>query len=188
MSKNKVYVLTGAAGSGKTTVQQYLMDHYQMAKVITHTTRAPRANEQDTVDYYFETPTSFENNHYLESVDYSGKRYGSSMEGLKRAWQKNSNACIVLDTAGAITYANELKSQAVIIYLQVRDTKTLVHRMQTRGDQADVIEQRLHSDENQRDLHLPAALINVAHVINNDDWQSTKQQVDQIVAQTTLTD
>ncbi len=57
--KNRVFVITGAAGSGKTTVRDYLHDKYKMARVITHTTRPPRANERDGVDYYFEDDKSF---------------------------------------------------------------------------------------------------------------------------------
>lgn len=56
---NRVFVITGAAGSGKTTVRDYLHDQYKMARVITHTTRAPRAYERDGVDYYFEDDKSF---------------------------------------------------------------------------------------------------------------------------------
>ena len=39
----KVFVIVGAAGTGKTTVQAYLQAQYQIAKVITHTTRPARA-------------------------------------------------------------------------------------------------------------------------------------------------
>ena len=44
MDKKKVFVITGATGSGKTTVARYLKKHYDMFKVITHTTRTPRSN------------------------------------------------------------------------------------------------------------------------------------------------
>ncbi|MSE20932.1 guanylate kinase, partial [Lactobacillus parabuchneri] len=74
--KNRVFVITGAAGSGKTTVRDYLHDQYKMARVITHTTRAPRANERDGIDYYFEDNESFFDNHFLESVHYAGNYYG----------------------------------------------------------------------------------------------------------------
>ncbi|MDB7636254.1 guanylate kinase, partial [Lactococcus garvieae] len=67
----KVFVLTGNTGTGKTTVANYLNEFFEMPKVITHTTRAPREGEVDQVDYYFETEASFKQNHYLESVTYS---------------------------------------------------------------------------------------------------------------------
>lgn len=182
--KKLVYVITGAAGSGKTTVQKYLLEKYHMNKVITHTTRAPRSYEADGVDYYFETPETFKNNHYLEDVQYSGNRYGSSYEGLQRAWETSANAVIVLDTKGAITYANELGDQAVIIFMQVDNLTELAARMKERGDDETLIEQRLVSSENQRDLHLPAELEGRSYVINNLDWDATKKAIDEVVEQT----
>lgn len=182
--KRLVYVITGAAGSGKTSVQRYLIAKYQMSKVITHTTRVPRQNERDGVDYYFENPTSFARNHYLEKVQYSGHQYGSSYEGIERAWQNSADAVIVLDTKGAITYAKELGDQAVIIFMQVADLNELAERMKKRGDSPELIEQRLVSPENQRDLQLPQELVSKAHVISNVDWENTQTQVDQVIAET----
>ncbi|MBD9095572.1 MAG: guanylate kinase [Weissella confusa] len=177
----KVFVLTGNTGTGKTTVANYLNEFFEMPKVITHTTRAPREGEVDQVDYYFETEASFKQNHYLESVTYSNYHYGSSHEGLARAWEKNPFITIVLDTAGAITYAQELGDEAVIIYLTVSEENDLLTRLEKRGDDVAAVKARLASDEYQRDTQLPTELTNVAKVVVNDDWQITKQAIDEIV-------
>ena len=63
MNFGKVFVIAGAAGSGKTTVAKYLHDRYKMERVITHTTRASRPNERDGVDYHFETPATMNKLH-----------------------------------------------------------------------------------------------------------------------------
>ncbi|WP_022791899.1 guanylate kinase [Weissella halotolerans] len=180
--KRKVFVVTGNTGTGKTSVTKYLNDFYEMPKVITHTTRPPREGEQDQVDYYFESPESFKQNHYLETVQYNGYHYGSSTEGLERAWQKNPLITIVLDTAGAQTYARELPAdEVVVIYLTVSEPADLIHRLANRGDDVAKIESRLKSKEYQRDLTLPAALAKGSHVVVNDDWADTKRQIDQII-------
>lgn len=179
--KRKVFVLTGNTGTGKTTVANYLNEFYEMPKVITHTTRPPRDGEVDQVDYYFENEASFGENHYLESVEYSHYRYGSSHEGLERAWEKNPFITIVLDTAGAITYARELPDEAVVIYLTVSESSELLTRLEKRGDDVAAVKARLASDEYQRDTQLPTELTNVAKVVVNDDWKITKQAIDEIV-------
>lgn len=179
--KNRVFVITGAAGSGKTTVRDYLHDQYQMARVITHTTRPPRENERDGVDYYFEDDQSFFDNHFLESVHYAGHYYGSSYEGLENAWEKSPFATIVLDTAGAITYKQKLGEKAVIIFLQVGDTEELKRRMQGRGDNAEMVAKRVSSKEYHRDLEMPYELQGKAYQVVNHDWQQTRQQIDKIV-------
>ncbi|MDR3240829.1 MAG: guanylate kinase [Lactobacillaceae bacterium] len=177
----KVFVLTGNTGTGKTTVANYLADFYQVPKVVTHTTRLPREGEQNGIDYYFETDASFETMHYLERVEYNQQKYGSSYEGLELAWQKNQLITIVLDTAGAVTYARELGDKAVIIFMSVTNEKELHDRLIERGDNAAMIEKRLHSAEFARDLNVPEPLQGIAHVVLNDEWSDTKHEIDQII-------
>lgn len=83
MMNKHVFIICGAAGSGKTTVANYLREHFGMHRVITHTTRAPRPGEQDGVDYHFEDDAAMARLHLLEQVTYDGARYGSSYEGLQ---------------------------------------------------------------------------------------------------------
>lgn len=177
----KVFVITGATGVGKTTITRYLQEHHHMPRVITHTTRQPREKEVDGVSYYFEDEATFENNHYLERVGYAGAQYGSSHEGLQRAWEKSAYITIVLDTAGAITYAQTLGEQAVIIFVTVDNPETLIERVMVRGDDPAAIAKRVASPEFERDRRLPEALVGKAYVVPNDDWSRTKQQLDRIV-------
>lgn len=181
MKDNKVFVITGATGVGKTTIARYLQENYQMPRVITHTTRSPREREKDGIAYYFEDDVSFERNHYLERVQYAGAQYGSSYEGLERAWGKNSYITIVLDTAGAITYARELGDQAVIIFVTVTHSDTLIDRVTVRGDDSAAVERRVSSPEFLRDITLPTPLDGVAYELVNDDWSKTKIKLDLLV-------
>lgn len=184
MQKNNyVFVITGAAGSGKTTVANYLQEQYHMHRVITHTTRLPRPGERDGIDYHFETPETIKKLHLLEQVTYDQSQYGSSVEGLEEGWHNGQNDVIVLDTAGAITYHQQLGSQAVIIFLTVTHMKALARRMTLRGDQNAAIRSRLKSKEYHRDLMLPPMLKGIAHVVVNDQWKETKNQIDAIVKQ-----
>lgn len=186
MSHQKVFVIAGAAGSGKTTVAKYLQEHYQMERVITHTTRQGRPNEQDGIDYHFETPASMAKLHLLESVEYDHHLYGSSLESLTAGWQTGHNDVIVLDTKGALTYHQKLGNQAVIIFLTVSHMASLAHRMVKRGDKLRAIHSRLRSPEYHRDLHLPDELKGLAHVVVNDSWSQTTTQIDRIVRQSSL--
>src|SRR5699024_2667815 len=184
----KVFVLTGNTGTGKTTVANYLNEFYEMPKVITHTTRPPREGEIDQIDYYFETEQSFEDNHYLESVAYANYRYGSSYEGLERAWEKIPLISIVLDTAGAKTYSEKLGDEAVVIFLTVTKTDELLGRLSKRGDNLEETRRRMASEEYKRDVQLPEPLQGIAHVVVNDDWISTKEKIDNIVKQALVFD
>ena len=183
MNFGKVFVIAGAAGSGKTTVAKYLHDRYKMERVITHTTRASRPNERNGVDYHFETPASMNKLHLLESVEYDHHLYGSSLESLITGWQTGHDDVIVLDTKGAITYKEKLGDQAVIIFLTVSHLKKLAERLKARGDLKKAITSRLNSAEYERDLTLPPELKGRAHVIVNDRWKETTAKLDQILRQ-----
>ncbi|WDF83160.1 guanylate kinase [Lacticaseibacillus pabuli] len=181
MTKKTIIVITGATGTGKTTVQKYLRDKYDIPAVITHTTRPMRVGERNGVDYYFETPESFLKNHYLEYVTYAHYQYGSSHEGLARTWAEHDVASIVLDTAGALTYVHELGDQAAVLFLTVDNHASLRHRLLQRGDAEPMVTKRLASPEYGRDLVLPIGLRGVAKTVVNDDWQLAKQKIDQFV-------
>ena len=181
MNFGKVFVIAGAAGSGKTTVAKYLHDRYKMERVITHATRASRPNERDGVDYHFETPASMNKLHLLESVEYDHHLYGSSLESLVAGWQTGHDNVIVLDTKGAFTYYQKLGDRAVIIFLTVSHIASLAHRMVKRGDELRAVHSRLKSPEYHRDLHLPDELKGIANVVVNDSWSQTTNQIDQIV-------
>lgn len=175
--ENKVIVLCGAPGSGKTTVRKYLTENFAIEPVLTHTTRPKRKGEHDGIDYWFETRETFFENHYLEYVEYDGNLYGSSYESLERAWQKAPVATIVLDTKGAETYLERIPEKTEIVYLCVTDEKVQRERMEQRGDDADKIRRRLASQEAKRDRKLPERLVKHVHVIENDDWEETKVKI-----------
>lgn len=175
--ENKVIVLCGAPGSGKTTVRKYLTENFAIEPVLTHTTRPKRKGEHDGIDYWFETRETFFKNHYLEYVEYDGNLYGSSYESLERAWQKAPVATIVLDTKGAETYLERIPEKTEVVYLCVTDEKVQRERMEQRGDDADKIRHRLASQEAKRDKHLPDKLVKHVYVIENDDWEETKVKI-----------
>ena len=177
----KLIILCGAPGTGKTTIQNYLLKQYGIPRVLTHTTRAKRKGEKDGVDYYFETPVSFAQKHYFESVTYDGKQYGSSREGLERAWQKNATVSLVVDTAGAVEYVKRLRKQVNVWHIEVSDKETLKDRLLARGDDAQAVEQRINSYESQRDLQIPPEIQNNTQVIVNDCWEKTTQLIDQLI-------
>ncbi|MCO0832656.1 50S ribosome-binding GTPase [Fructobacillus sp. W13] len=179
--QKRVIVIMGAAGVGKTSICSYIGKKFGIPQVITHTTRAMREGEVDGKDYYFETPSSFKEKHFLESVTYAGNSYGSSIEGLNRAWEQSDLVVTVLDTKGGITYKEELGDQAWLWYVTISDQGKLVERLHQRGDGDEAVEKRISSPEFKRDLALPAVLKGKAEVLVNDDWESLKLQVDGLI-------
>ncbi len=178
-----LFIICGAPGSGKTTVQTYLTKNLGFTKVVTHTTRPKRNGEQDDSDYYFETKETFFDKHYLEYVTYDDNYYGSSFEGLERALKQTKRAVIVLDTQGVLTYLDKLPAKLLtVIFLKLPSKAVQVERLYARGDKKAKIKQRLASKEAKRDAKLPAQLRAKAHVLQNAELQQTYAKLEQLVA------
>ncbi len=59
--KNMLLILSSPSGAGKTTITKKIQQKYQSFKIsVSHTTRKPRSNEVDGVDYYFISKSKFE--------------------------------------------------------------------------------------------------------------------------------
>ena len=140
----KIILIAGPSGAGKTTISEYLTDRYQIPRVITHTTRPKRPGESRTA-YYFEDDDSFAQLHFFEHVKYGDYQYGSSKEGLERAWAKNDLVSLIVDIKGARSYLEALGDQVYFLYVTC-SLDTLAQRMADRGDASDQIKKRLAAE------------------------------------------
>lgn len=177
----RIIIIAGPSGVGKTTVSKYLTEKYNIPRVVTHTTRPIRQGEIPGKSYYFETDESFKKLHFFEHVKYGEYQYGSSKEALEKAWAKNDLVSLIVETDGVKSYLEKLGKQAYFIYLTVSDFSVLKKRLLGRGDKASEIDKRLNSFEFKRDLHLSDELAKKAHVLNNDNWEKTAKELDKIV-------
>ena len=59
--ENIMVILSSPSGVGKTTISKKIQQKYQSFKIsVSHTTRLPRSNEVDGVDYHFVSKEKFE--------------------------------------------------------------------------------------------------------------------------------
>lgn len=181
----KLIIIAGPSGSGKTTISHYLNEKYQIPRVITHTTRPMRPGEIAGVDYYFETDQSFAKLHFFEKVKYGSYQYGSSKESLDKTWKNNDFATLIVDTAGAQSYLEQLGDQILFIYIEETDLDKLKKRLIARGDDPKEIDLRMKSAEFSRDLTLNDTLKQHAVILKNNDIKQTQQALDQLIAQQT---
>ena len=76
-------ILSSPSGAGKTTISKKIQQKYQNFKIsVSHTTRKPRPNEIDGVDYFFIDKSEFEkkitNNEFYEYAKIFDNYYGTS--------------------------------------------------------------------------------------------------------------
>ena len=61
-NENIMVILSSPSGVGKTTLTKKIQQKYQSFKIsVSHTTRKPRSNEIDGIDYHFVSEKEFKN-------------------------------------------------------------------------------------------------------------------------------
>jgi guanylate kinase len=96
----------GPSGVGKGTLISLLVKEYPTAFgfSVSHTTRAPRVNEQNAVNYYFTTKevmlAMIEKGEFLESAEVHGNLYGTSFAAVEAVAQRGQVCVLDIDVQG----------------------------------------------------------------------------------------
>ncbi len=156
MSRALLIVVSGPAGSGKTTLCARLNEAYPQAirRVITCTTRAPRPGEVDGVDYHFLSRANFEQQVaagvFLEHATVHGNLYGPRAVDVAAHLDAGFDALLNVDVQGAATIRAKgaadarLAASLVTVFIRVSDPIELRRRLTGRGtDPADEIDRRV---------------------------------------------
>lgn len=130
--KNKLFIIVGPSGTGKTTLLNELVNSdLNLKKIITYTTRHPREGEVDGVDYHFISTQVFNkmviNNEFAEYSNAYNNMYGTTKESIS----EEDNQIVVLDSNGVLSLSS-IRKNLVIIYLQL-DISKAKERILSRG-------------------------------------------------------
>ena len=87
-------ILSSPSGAGKTTISKKIQQKYQTFKIsVSHTTRKPRSNEVDGVDYHFISHEKFkkfiDEGKFYEYAKIFDNYYGTSKESVDQTIKKN---------------------------------------------------------------------------------------------------
>ncbi len=117
--KNVIIIISGPAGSGKNTVAERLMSEFPKVKrVITTTSRPPRGQEVDGVDYHFLSPEDFERDiskdKFYEYAKVHDRYYGTSKKAISDNLAKGDDLVLIIDVQGAKTWKKIAKDNPEI--------------------------------------------------------------------------
>jgi len=143
-----VIVVSAPSGAGKSTVlSRVLKEVGQIRFSISHTTRKPRGDEKDGVDYYFVDKPAFESlrdqGKLLESAQVHGHLYGTGLAELERAGREGVDLLLDVDVQGASQVRAKLPD-AVTVFILPPSFEELERRLRGRGmDSGTTIKRRL---------------------------------------------
>ncbi|MFP5350484.1 MAG: guanylate kinase [Gammaproteobacteria bacterium] len=167
----KLYILSAASGTGKTSLARALIERLpSLAFSISHTTRAPRPGERDGVDYFFVSKPEFERmrerGDFLEHAEVYGNHYGTSRAVIDRLIGEGKSVLLDIDWQGARNVKRQLP-QAVSIFILPLSRAALQERLTRRGqDTPEVVERRMRQATDEM-RHYPE----FDHVILNDEFE-----------------
>ena len=150
--KNIMVVLSSPSGAGKTTITKKIQQKFNTFKIsVSHTTREPRPNEVDGIDYNFVTKENFknlvENKKFYEYAKIFDNYYGTTKENIDKLILTN-DIIFDIDWQGNKQLSNFKNLNLIKIYITTTDKKELKSRLLKRNqDSEQEVEKRLKSFE-----------------------------------------
>ena len=181
MIKNLI-TISAPSGSGKTTLCKMLQDERSdISWSVSCTTRAPRPNEIDGIDYYFNSRDQFmksiADDAFAEWEDVHGQYYGTLKLNLDTAIANNTILLLELDVKGSMSIVQLYPEQSFSIFILPPSIEHLRHRLRNRGTDTEFrINERLKRFE--REMEYKSKF---DYVLINEDLEVASRELIEVV-------
>ena len=117
--QGNLIVLSGPSGAGKDSIISELKNYYHNFWVsISMTSRKPRGEEVDGIDYFFVSKEEFEshikNNDFLEYATYNNSYYGTPLYKIKEKLNEGKDVVLVIEVQGALKVNPKLVKECTV--------------------------------------------------------------------------
>ncbi|MFM1807989.1 MAG: hypothetical protein RLZZ242_714 [Bacteroidota bacterium] len=136
----KLIVFSAPSGSGKTTIVRHLLQlpDLPLAFSVSATTRPPRGAEKDRKDYYFMTPSEFQEHvdqgNFIEWEEvYQGVFYGTLKTEIERLWKANKAVLFDIDVEGGLALKRQFPKETLTIFVRPPSIEALRARLIERN-------------------------------------------------------
>ena len=182
-NRGKVLIFSAPSGAGKSTIVLHLIDIYPfLGFSISATSRQPRGEERDGVEYYFMSDEQFkkgiENDLFVEYEEvYSGHYYGTLKSEVERIWAEDKIVLFDIDVQGGMRLKSLYGDNALSVFVMPPSLEALRERLVARGtDSLEAIERRVLKAEEE---------VSHSHkfdvVLLNDSLERCKEEIIEIV-------
>ena len=175
-------ILSSPSGAGKTTLVKLLSEKKNFYISVSHTTRTPRPNEINGIDYFFINKKSFQKlvdgNEFLEFAKVFDNYYGTLKKNVIKKLNDGNNVIFDIDWQGTEQIIKEkLDFKLVTIFILPPSKKELNERLSNR-DMKDklIVEERMKQFDKDI-LHWK----NYNYVVINDNLQDCYEKITKII-------
>lgn len=148
--RGALFVVTGASGTGKTTLVKAALAHVpDLGWSVSATTRPPRPGEQDGVDYHFVSPERFDAllaaDALLEWAAVYGNRYGTPRGPVEEALAAGRSILLEIDYQGA-RKVRAAMPEAVTLFVLPPSPAVIEERLRGRSTDSEAVIARRVAD------------------------------------------
>ncbi len=180
--KNKLFVISGASGVGKSTVLARVMERRpDLLFSVSATTRAPRPGETEGASYYFVTKERFQEliaqDAFLEYDAHMDSFYGTLEAQVDEKLERGS-VILDIDPNGAFQVRSR-RADAVLIFIAPPSMEELEKRLAGRGDTSPE-QMRKRLDRSQWEMEQGEKY---DHTVCNDQVEACADKILKIIAE-----
>ena len=146
----KVIIFSAPSGAGKSTVVNHLLGlHPEFEFSVSATSREPRGQERDGVEYYFISARKFRSlirkDAFIEYEEvYKDRFYGTLKSEVERIWAKGHVIIFDVDVKGGVNLKKYFGDTAMSVLILPPSMEVLEQRLRGRGtDSEEAIRERL---------------------------------------------
>ena len=147
---NKVLIFSAPSGSGKSTIVNHILGlHPEVEFSVSATSRLPRGEEKDGVEYFFYAADIFRllvrDDKFVEFEEvYPDRFYGTLKAEVNRIWARGHVIIFDVDVKGGVNLKKYFGDQALSVFIQAPSVEVLRERLVKRGtDSAEDNEKRV---------------------------------------------
>ena len=147
--RGAMIILSSPSGAGKTTLVKLISKNNNFYTSVSHTTRSPRTNEVDGIDYFFVNKKKFQNlideDQFLEYAKVFNNYYGTSKENVISKLKKGHSVIFDIDWQGTEQIKKRKLNFKLITIFILPPSKKVLHKRLSNRDMKDklIVEQRM---------------------------------------------
>ena len=180
---NKVIIFSAPSGSGKSTIVSHILKlHPEMEFSVSATSRAPRGQERNGIEYHFFTADEFRKmiaeDKFVEYEEvYAGSFYGTLKSEVQRIWDKGHVIIFDVDVKGGVNLKKYFGDKALSVFIQAPSVEELRKRLVARStDSAEAIAKRVAKASEEMTY-----ADKFDYILVNDDLQKAYAEAEKVV-------